>query len=173
MHVNSCLEIIHSPQGETETVTPSFHSSQIVQSNPLSVGSLGEEGGRPYFQTTRHTFSFQSPVFTTNISVTHFHHNPLVSMFSVKTVTDATHRRGTRLSFCLFILSLMAFPEPLVSKSIPKASYSELTYIVRVYPQIVCMWALISELAILKQFRIWPKTVVPSNLEILALLCFF
>lgn len=44
-HVNSCPEIIHSPQGETETVTPSFHSSQIVQSNPLSAGSLGEEGG--------------------------------------------------------------------------------------------------------------------------------
>lgn len=44
-NVNSCLEIIHSPQGETETVTLSFHSSQIVQSNPLSVGGLIEEEG--------------------------------------------------------------------------------------------------------------------------------
>lgn len=90
--------------------------------------------GGQYFQTTRHTFSFQSPVFATNIPVTHFHHNPPVSMFSVKTVTDATHRRGTRISFCLFILSLMAFPEPHVSKSIPEASYSELKYRLRVYP---------------------------------------
>lgn len=65
-------------------------------------GSLGDEwwwcvcvwlGG--YFQSTSHKFSFQSPVSTKRSPVIHFYHNPLVSMFSVKTVTDAKYRRQT------------------------------------------------------------------------------
>lgn len=90
---------------------------------------------RGYFQMTRHTFSFQSPVFTKNIPVIHFHHNLPVSMFSVRPATDATHRRGIQISSCLFILSPMPFPEPHVSKSAPKGSYSELKCGVRVYPR--------------------------------------
>lgn len=58
-----------------------FIPGKIVQSNPLSTESWAEEGG-PQLDMTRHTFSFQSPVFTKNISVTHFHHNPPVSVFS-------------------------------------------------------------------------------------------
>lgn len=98
-------EIIYSPQIERETVTPTFHSGQIVQSKPLSVWRLGD--GRVvgvYFQRTRHVFFFQFYVFTKNILVTHFHHNLLVSMFSVKTLTDVSPRREEHKSYsiCLF-----------------------------------------------------------------------
>lgn len=87
------------------------HTILSFQPNPLSVWSLGEGVGVGYFQTTRHTFSFQSSVYTKNILVTHFHHNPMVSMFSVKTVTDAPHRREGHKShsiclFCPWSLSL-------------------------------------------------------------------
>lgn len=103
VNANSCLRIIHSPRGETETITASCDSSQIVQSNPLSVRSLGEEGG--------------SPVFTKNIPVTHFHHNPLVSMFPVKTMTETTHRSGAQISFYLFILSLSYVSSRIILKA--------------------------------------------------------
>lgn len=102
MNLNSCLEITHSfcSMGKANCHTSlSFQPNSTVKSTIC--GSLGDGGG--WFQLTRHIFSFQSPVFTKNSPVTHFHHNLLVSMFSVKTVTDAKHRRHTWISSYLFI----------------------------------------------------------------------
>lgn len=113
------------------------HTILSFQPNPFSIWSLGEGVGVGYFQTTRHTFSFQSSVYTKNILVTHFHHNPMVSVFSVKTDRCSAQVRGTQISFYLLILSLMPFPEPCVSKSIHKSHIQNCNIWVRLYHQSV------------------------------------
>lgn len=69
----------------------------------------GRSGGK-YSEMTRHTFSFQSPVFTKNIFVTHFHHNPLVSMLLVKMVLRiGEEERNTNLILFIYFVA-DAFP---------------------------------------------------------------
>lgn len=64
-------------------------------------------------------FVFQCYVFAKNILVTHFHHNLLVSVFSLK--TDVSHRREhISHSICLFCPWCVS-PESCVSKGIRNA----------------------------------------------------